>query len=106
MRSMSLTPSLRKPLPQLAKDPVVQAVPEKHAPFTYQRRERKERPIRKVIKYRLHCLESIPVPEIEYVREHPEDIEWLKTHLRPRLWRTFISQANFKKTPGTPNIQE
>lgn len=41
-----------------------------------------------------------------YMREHPEDVEWLKAHLRPRLWRKFVAEMNRFKPRGAPNIQE
>lgn len=27
--------------------------------------------------------------KMNHMREHPEDREWLKTHVRPRLWKKF-----------------
>ena len=27
----------------------------------------------------------------------PEDVKWLKAHVRPRFWRTFVAMANAVK---------
>lgn len=99
--------SHRKPLPQLAKDPEVQAKLIKYAPFTPQPSENREpRPIRRLIKSRLYDDSGLPNEEIEYMREHPEDLEWLKAHVRPRIWRKFVAVANARKPPGTLDIEE
>jgi hypothetical protein len=38
------------------------------------------------------------------MRENPEDVEWLKTRVRPRLWRKFVAEVNVNKPPGAPDI--
>jgi len=43
---------------------------------------------------------------MDYMREHPEDVEWLKAHVRPRFWRKFVNEVNISKPPGAPDIQE
>ncbi len=72
-------------------------------PFTWQPSEREKPPIRKLVKSRLYCQEYIPISE---VREHPEDVGWLKANVRPRFWRKFLTQVNDNKPPGAPDIEE
>ena len=38
------------------------------------------------------------------MREHPEDLKWLKDHVRPRLWTKFVAQMNVSKSRGDPDI--
>jgi hypothetical protein len=40
------------------------------------------------------------------MREHPEDLEWLKANVRPRFWQKFLTQVNDNKAPGAPDIEE
>lgn len=97
-----------KPLPQLATDPEIQAKLKEEVPFTWQpsKREKPKLPIPKLIKSRLYCEEYIPISEMDYMREHPEDVKWLKDHLRPRLWTKFVAQMNANKSSGDPDIEE
>jgi hypothetical protein len=62
--------------------------------------------MRKLVKSRLYCDENLDVLEMNYMRDHPEDLEWLKAHVRPRFWRKFVERINAKKPPGAPDIQE
>jgi hypothetical protein len=43
---------------------------------------------------------------MDYMREHPEDVMWLKVHVRPRLWRKFVAEMNANKSPSDPDIEE
>lgn len=43
---------------------------------------------------------------MDHMRESPEDLKWLKTHVRPRFWRKFVTEVNASKPPGAPDIQE
>lgn len=40
------------------------------------------------------------------MRGYPEDLQWLKTHVRPRFWPRFASLANSRKPRGAPDIEE
>lgn len=40
------------------------------------------------------------------MRESPEDMEWLKTHVRPRFWRNFVAEVNANNPTGASDIQE
>ncbi|KAB8223942.1 hypothetical protein BDV33DRAFT_199989 [Aspergillus novoparasiticus] len=96
-----------KSLPQLAKDPKIQAKLKEDVPFTYRRRLKREKPpIRKLVKSRLYCEENLLISEMDHMRESPEDLEWLKTHVRPRFWRKFVAEGNANKPPDAPDIQE
>ncbi|KAH8762226.1 hypothetical protein F5882DRAFT_383933 [Hyaloscypha sp. PMI_1271] len=104
-----------KPLPQLAKDPEIQAKLKTDVPFTRQPSEREKPPIRAprggpdsttLVKSRLCCEEDIPISEVDYIRAHPEDVEWLKANVRPRFLRKFSTQVNNNKPPGAPDIEE
>ncbi|KAF2785783.1 hypothetical protein K505DRAFT_290765 [Melanomma pulvis-pyrius CBS 109.77] len=97
-----------KPLPRLATDPEIQAKLKEDLPFTRQRskREKREVPIRRLVKSRLHYEEYIKRSETDYMREHPEDIMWLKAHLRPRLWRTFVAAMNASRSADDPVMKE
>ncbi|KND87594.1 hypothetical protein TOPH_07718 [Tolypocladium ophioglossoides CBS 100239] len=96
-----------KPLPQLAKDPKIQARL-KGTPFTWQPKDpnRAKTPIRRLIKESLYCDEDISSTDLDYMREHPEDLQWLKGHIRPRFWRKFIAMLNARKPPGALDIEE
>ena len=50
--------------------------------------------------------QNIPESDLNYMREHPEDREWLKTHVRPRFWKKFVAEPNMFKPPGTSDIEE
>ncbi|KND87598.1 hypothetical protein TOPH_07717 [Tolypocladium ophioglossoides CBS 100239] len=69
---------------KLSKDPKIQAKL-KGVPFTYQPKDpnRVKAPIRRLVKERLYCDESFWPEEMDYMREHPEDLQWLKGHVRP-----------------------
>jgi hypothetical protein len=43
---------------------------------------------------------------MDYMREHPEDVEWLKSHIRPRFWQKFVTELNANKPPSASDIQE
>jgi hypothetical protein len=67
------------PLPQLAKDPEVQVKLKEEAPFTRQPRKHEKLPMRKLVKAMLYCDENLGPPELDYMRDHPEDLEWLNS---------------------------
>ena len=100
---------LRKLLPQLAKDPQIQAKL-KEVPFTEEppdpSKKREKPPVRKLVKSMLYCDEHIPPEELQYMRDHPEELEWLKSNVRPRLWRKFVDYANRFREPHIPKIEE
>jgi hypothetical protein len=62
--------------------------------------------MRKVVKLRLHCEDNLSTSELHYMREHPEDMKWLKAHIRPRLWRKFVAAMNANRSPGDPILEE
>lgn len=33
----------------------------------------------------LYCDEHIPPEELQYMRDHPEELEWLKSNVRPKI---------------------
>lgn len=84
----------------------MQALLAKHAPFTWRRKEKEPLPLRKSVKLKLHCDEDILTSEMDYIREHPEDVEWLEANLRPRFWRKLLTEVNANKPPGAPDIEE
>lgn len=60
----------KKPLPQLAKDPEIQAKLKEDVPFTQKPSEREKPPIRKLVKSRLYCDDNLAISEMDYMREH------------------------------------
>jgi hypothetical protein len=94
-------------MPQLAQDPIIHAKLKEDFPFTYRPDpQRAKRPIREIVKSRLYCDDNLPNSNMEFMREHPEDMQWLKTHVRPRFWRKFVSEMNKWKPRGAPDIEE
>ncbi|RJE25272.1 hypothetical protein PHISCL_02422 [Aspergillus sclerotialis] len=88
-----------KPLPQLANEPEVQTSLKDEVPFTQRRRmkpsNREPPPIRRLVKSRLYSEQSIPESDLDYMREHPEDREWLKTHVRPRFCEEVCGRTEY-----------
>lgn len=81
-----------KPRPELLQLKEVQAEL-KQVPFTepppgpYKRD-----PIREIVRIRLRKDMKIPAREIKYMKEHPEDMEWLERKVKPRFWSNFLAQ--------------
>jgi len=75
-------------------------------PFTWQASKHAKRPRREMVKAKLYCDATLSNFDLEFMREHPEDMQWLKTHVRPRFWRKFVSEANTWKPEGAPDIEE
>lgn len=42
---------------------------------------------------------------MDYMREYPKDVEWLKAHVRPRFWQKFVTKVNANRSPGAPEIE-
>ncbi|KAF2220222.1 hypothetical protein BDZ85DRAFT_252167 [Elsinoe ampelina] len=82
--------------PQLAAHPKVQKVLSSKIPFNPQPRgsEPERLPVRKAVRRMLRNLDRIPLEDLEYMRAHEEDQEWLRTHVRPRLWENFVYQRD------------
>ncbi|KAK2765339.1 hypothetical protein FQN54_008185 [Arachnomyces sp. PD_36] len=96
-----------KPMPELARDPRVLAKLKTDFSFTRESTPRKKRPLREKIKEKLYRDELILfVSEMNYLREHPEDIQWLKDNLRLRLWQKFVAEFNRRKGSGAPPLEE
>ncbi|KAB8266998.1 hypothetical protein BDV30DRAFT_55589 [Aspergillus minisclerotigenes] len=67
----------------------------KEVPFTPQREVGwKKRPIREIVRIRLCKAQIIPKKELDYMKEHPEDMEWLERKVKPRFWSQFLAQLN------------
>lgn len=49
-------------------------------------------PVRDVVRRRLRSAQRIPVRELDHMRDHPEDVEWLARKVRPRFWTSFMEQ--------------
>jgi len=86
-------------------DPGIHAKIKEHVPLTWQSSKRETPPIRKLIKSRLYCDDNIPTSELDYMREHPEDLEWLKAHIRPRFRQKCVTEVNANRPPGVPDTQ-
>ena len=41
---------------------------------------------------RLREAQRIPDYEMEYMRAHPEEMEWLQRKVKPRFWESFVAQ--------------
>ncbi|KAK2865076.1 hypothetical protein FQN49_003936 [Arthroderma sp. PD_2] len=84
-----------KPMPHLAQEPAIQEMLKTDFSFTWKPRPKREpRPVRKNIKYRLYSDDGIPTEELKYIRDHPEDMQWLKENMRPRFWEKFLAVYN------------
>lgn len=67
----------------------------KRIPFTPKPSESRERPpIPVIVRKRLRSGQKILGKELRYMAEHPEDMEWLKTKVRPRFWSSFLDQMD------------
>jgi hypothetical protein len=94
-------------MPQLAHDPQIQAKLKADFSFNWEQTPRKKRSLRETIKISLYRDELILfVREVDYLTEHPEDIQWLKDNLRPRLWRKFVAEYNKRKASAAPVLEE
>ncbi|PGH23180.1 hypothetical protein AJ80_02710 [Polytolypa hystricis UAMH7299] len=82
------------PMPQLAQDPMIQTKLKEDFSFTWQPSERKERPRREIVKAKLYSDTTLSNFDMDYMRENPEDLQWLKTHVRLRLWQKFVAEVN------------
>lgn len=74
--------------------------------FTPQERKREKLPIRDIVRSRLYRKSSIPPSELDYMRTHPDDLQWLKAHTKLGLWQTFVAEANKYRPLDTPEIEE
>ncbi|KAI9728467.1 MAG: hypothetical protein M1828_003869 [Chrysothrix sp. TS-e1954] len=83
--------------PGMARDPKIREYLTSKVPFIDSPSEPEERPKRKVIKSRLYHDEPIADPLMEHMVDHPEDVEWLEKHLRPRFWMKFKRLYDYKK---------
>lgn len=92
-------------MPQLLQDPRIQAKL-KDTLFTKPPRKREKPPVRKIIKSKLYSEDNLSDSDLVHMRGHPEDLQWLKTHVRPRFWSKFVSVANSRKHRGAPDIEE
>lgn len=52
----------------------------------------KEYPIRESVRDWLRCAAQVPARELEYMKDHPEDMDWLQRKVRPRFWANFAKQ--------------
>lgn len=43
---------------------------------------------------------------IEYLKEHPEDMEWLKRKLRPRFYDNLLAQIEARPRENEENEKE
>ncbi|GLB07391.1 hypothetical protein AtubIFM57258_002725 [Aspergillus tubingensis] len=65
----------------------------KSVPFTPAPYEPSEKPpVRDIVRRRLRSARRIPVRELDHMRDHPEDMEWLERKVRPRFWTNFLEQ--------------
>lgn len=55
---------------------------------------------------RLYCEEDIPPHEMDHMREHLEDLKWLKAHVKPRFWRKFVADTNARRPLNAPILEE
>ncbi|KAH8698362.1 hypothetical protein BGW36DRAFT_144683 [Talaromyces proteolyticus] len=81
-----------EPMPELLQSKEVQDEL-KEFPFTPGSYERiQDHHIRHIVKRRLRRMQRIPDRELEYMKEHPEDMEWLEKKVKPRFWSDFLAQ--------------
>lgn len=82
-------------MPQLLQHEPVQEELTKY-PFTPRPQSpvepREPEPVRESVRYRLRATEWIPTRELDYLKEHPEDMEWLKRKVRPRFYANLLAQ--------------
>ncbi|PWY78984.1 hypothetical protein BO83DRAFT_406610 [Aspergillus eucalypticola CBS 122712] len=72
----------------------------KSVPFTPAPYKPSEKPpVRDIVRRRLRSARRIPVRELDHMRDHPEDMEWLDRKVKPRFWTNFLEQLrNIEKT--------
>ncbi|KAL3478060.1 hypothetical protein BJX99DRAFT_256828 [Aspergillus californicus] len=85
-----------KPMPQLLRNAAVREeltnYPFTRPPPSGVPRVREPEPVRKSVRGRLRATERIPDHELVHLKEHPEDMEWLKRKLRPRFYARLVSE--------------
>ena len=84
-------------MPQLTQDPKISAELKKSFPFTLQPSKKKEYPIREIIKAKLSSESPLNDIELNHMRNHAEDRDWLRARLRPRFWQKLVSEVNYWK---------
>ncbi|PYH66919.1 uncharacterized protein BO88DRAFT_427512 [Aspergillus vadensis CBS 113365] len=79
----------------------------KSVPFTPAPYEPSEKPpVRDIVRRRLRSARRIPVRELDHMRDHPEDMEWLERKVRPRFWTKFLEQLqDIEKTRAWEEAQ-
>ena len=58
--------------------------------------QREKQPIRRRVRGRLREAQRIPDEELEYMQQHPEDMEWLERKVKPRFWENFLAQIEVR----------
>ncbi|KAK6838761.1 hypothetical protein RU639_000378 [Aspergillus parasiticus] len=82
-----------KPMPELLQSKDVQDEL-KELPFTPQPYEQERAPVRETVRTRLRRAQGIPMEELHYMKEHPEDMAWLERKVKPGFWSQFLAQLN------------
>lgn len=92
-------------MPELLKSADVQEQLKNH-PFTPQPGKVREKlPIRESVRGWLRSVAKVPVHELEYMKDHPEDMDWLQRKLRPRFWANFTQQME-AQFPEDESLQQ
>lgn len=92
----------------MERDSKIQTRLREEVKFTYNKQpsKRPKPPMREIIRMALYELSPLTLEEIEHMRNNPEDREWLKTHVRPKMWKAFVAAANETGPVGAPQILE
>lgn len=92
-------------MPELLQSADVQEQLKNH-PFTPQRGKVREKPpIRESVRGWLRSAAKVPTHELEYMKDHPEDMDWLQRKLRPRFWANFVHQME-AQFPEDDSLQQ
>lgn len=92
-------------MPDLLKSAAVQEQIKIH-PFTPQHGKVREKPpIRESVRGWLRSAAKVPAHELEYIKDHPEDMDWLQRKLRPRFWANFVQQME-AQFPEDDSLQQ
>lgn len=55
-----------------------------------------KQPIRRRVRRRLREAQRISAEDLEYMQQHPEDMEWLERKVKPRFWQSFLAQIEVR----------
>lgn len=90
-------------MPELLRVKGVRDELEDEVPFTVTRSASgpwERPPVREIVRMRLRKAQRVSDAEVEYMVQHPKDMEWLERKVRPRFWANFLAQIEARRKDG------